>query len=100
MKGIVLALGVGLASLGFTGVASAAGHGGGHGGGGHGGGQAGAQYVAGRLNQLHGQHGHSRAQAQPEADGNAATASKISNFFMILGLLRKQRGDYCFGRVV
>jgi len=48
------------------------------------GGQAGAQYVAGRLNQLHGQHGHSRAQQQPEADGNAATASKISNFFMIL----------------
>ena len=57
-------------------------------------------YVAGRLNQLHGHNGHSRAQQQPEADGNAATASKISNFFMILGLLRKQRGDYCFGRVV
>ena len=64
------------------------------------GGQAGAQYVAGRLNQLHGQHGHSRAQEQPAAAGNVATASKISNFFMILGLLRKQRGDYCFGRVV
>ena len=48
------------------------------------GGQAGAQYVAGRLNQLHGQHGQSRAQAQPEAAGNTATASKISNFFMIL----------------
>jgi hypothetical protein len=26
--------------------------------------------------------------------------SKISNFFMILGLLQKQWGDYCFGRVV
>jgi len=36
------------------------------------------------LNQLQGQHGHSRAQAQPEAAGNVATASKISNFFMIL----------------
>ena len=49
------------------------------------GGHAGAQYVAGRLNQLHGQNGHSRAQQQPEADGNAATASKINNFFVILG---------------
>jgi hypothetical protein len=52
------------------------------------------------LNQLQGQNGHSRAQQQPEADGNAATASKINNFFMILCLLRKQGEDDCFGRVV
>ena len=52
------------------------------------------------MNQLHGQNGHRRAQQQPEALGNVATASKISNFLIILGLLRKQREDYCFGRVV
>jgi hypothetical protein len=63
------------------------------------GGQAGAQ-TAGRLNQLHGQSGHSRAQQQPEAAGIVATASKISNFFMILCLLRKQGRNYCFGRNV
>ena len=64
------------------------------------GGQAGAQTVAGRLNQLHGQHGHSRAQAHPEADGNAATASKINSFFVILSSPSSSGGDYCFGRVV
>jgi hypothetical protein len=52
------------------------------------------------LNQLHGQHGQSRAQAQPEADGNAATASKISNFFMILYSPSEAAGGFCFGRVV
>src|SRR5438874_6017406 len=52
--------------------------------------QAGAQTGAGgaqtapRLNQLHGQHGQSRAQQQPPAAGSIATASKISVFFMIL----------------
>lgn len=60
---------------------------------------AGAQYAP-RLNQLHGQNGHSRAQQQPLAAGSIATASKISVFFMVLGLLGKQRGDYCFGRDV
>jgi hypothetical protein len=52
------------------------------------------------VNQLHGHNGHTRAQQQPEAAGSNATASNISNFFMIVCLLQKQRGDYCFGRVV
>jgi hypothetical protein len=42
------------------------------------GGQAGAQ----RLNQLQGQHGHSRPQQQPDATGSDATASRISNLFI------------------
>ena len=61
--------------------------------------QAGAQTGA-RLNQLHGHRGQSRVQQQPEAAGIVATASKISNFFMILGLLTKQFVDNCLGRVV
>ena len=65
-----------------------------------GGGQAGAQYVAGLLNQLHGHSGHSRAQQQPEAAGNTATDSKISNFFMILSSPSEAAGGFCFGRVV
>jgi hypothetical protein len=65
--------------------------------------QGGGQYgiaATGRLNQLHGQNGHSRAQQQPEAAGSVATANKSSIFFMVLCLLEKQRGDCCFGRVV
>ncbi len=57
-------------------------------------------HTAPRLNQLHGQNGQSRAQQQPEAAGSIATASKVSIFFMVLSLLGKQRGNYCFGSVV
>ena len=47
MRSIILALGVGLATFGFTGIASAA-HGGGHGGGGHvGGGHVSGGHVGG-----------------------------------------------------
>ena len=72
----------------------------------HGDAASGAQYVGAgaqtgaRLNQLHGHKGQSRAQQQPEAAGSVATASKISNFFMILCLLSKQLVEYCLGRVV
>ena len=65
-----------------------------------GGGQAGAQTAAGRLNQLQGHSGHSRAQQQPDALGNVATASKISSFFMILSSPSEAAGGFCFGRVV
>jgi hypothetical protein len=34
----------------------------------------------------------------PAMAGIVATASMISKFFIVLSLLRKQSGDYCFGR--
>jgi hypothetical protein len=63
-------------------------------------GVAGAQYAP-RLNQLHGLHGQAPMPQQlhpPAMAGIVATASMISKFFIVLSLLRKQPGDYCFGR--
>jgi hypothetical protein len=57
MKGIVLALGVGVATLGFSGTASAA-HGGGHGGG-HSGGFHDGGYHGGGYGGYHGGFGRS-----------------------------------------
>jgi hypothetical protein len=61
---------------------------------------AGGAQTGARLNHVHGHNGQTRAQQQPLAAGITATASKIRIFFMVLGLLEQQSGDYCFGRVV
>ena len=71
---------------------------------------SGAAYVgagghgAPRLNQLQGQQGHSpvgqQAAHPPNMAGNAATASKVSIFFMVCLSPQKAVGDYCLGRAV
>jgi hypothetical protein len=58
-------------------------------------GAGGGGHTGSRRNQLHGQHGHNARLGQHEAHppnivGSIATASKVSIFFMILCLLRKQ----------
>jgi hypothetical protein len=78
--------------------------------GGHGAAASGAAYTgagghgAPRLNQLHGQQGHSpvgqQAAQPPNMAGNVATASKVSIFFMVGLSPQKAVGDYCFGRTV
>jgi hypothetical protein len=82
----------------YCGTTEAGGHGAaatGTGAGGHG---------APRLNQLHGQQGHSpvgqQAAQPPNMAGIAATASKVSIFFMAILSPRKAARNYCFGRAV
>jgi hypothetical protein len=62
--------------------------------------------AAPRLNQLHGQHGHSpspggqQAAQPPNVTGIVATASKVSIFFMANRSPHKAVGDYCLGGAV